>query len=67
MTHLYFWRTWDQQKIDWMEDRGGILYGYEFKWSKQKVSVPKDWLETYEHAKFEVIHQDNYLSFVIDE
>jgi len=28
----YFWRTYDQQEIDWVEDRGGKLYGYEFKW-----------------------------------
>ncbi len=67
LANNYFWRTWDQQEIDWLEDRGGTLYGYEFKWSKQKVSVPKDWLETYEHAKFEVIHQDNYIPFVVGE
>lgn len=67
LANNYFWRTWDQQEIDWLEDRGGTLYGYEFKWSKQKVSVPKDWLETYEHAKFEVIHQDNYISFIVGE
>lgn len=67
LANNYFWRTWDQQEIDWLEDRGGILHGYEFKWSKQKVSVPKGWLETYEHAKFEVIHKDNYISFVVGE
>jgi len=67
LANNYFWRTWDQEEIDWLEDRGGILHGYEFKWSKQKVSVPKGWLETYEHAQFEVIHRDNYISFVIGE
>lgn len=67
LANNYFWRTWDQQEIDWLEDRGGILHGYEFKWSSQKVSVPKDWLATYEHAEFKVIHRDNYASFVIDE
>ena len=32
----YFWRTYDQQEIDWVEERGGKLYGYEFKWSTKK-------------------------------
>ena len=27
----YFWRTYDHQEIDWIEERGGALYGYEFK------------------------------------
>ncbi|MCB0641377.1 MAG: ATP-binding protein, partial [Phaeodactylibacter sp.] len=27
----YFWRTYDQQEIDWVEEREGKLFGYEFK------------------------------------
>ena len=27
----YFWRTWDQKEIDYIEEREGKLYGYEFK------------------------------------
>ncbi|MEZ4688450.1 MAG: hypothetical protein R3B47_21030 [Bacteroidia bacterium] len=33
LPNYYFWRTYDQQEIDWVEDRGGKLYGYEFKWN----------------------------------
>ena len=32
----FFWRTYDQQEIDWVEEREGNLFGYEFKWSPQK-------------------------------
>lgn len=27
----YFWRTYEQQEIDWVEERDGSLFGYEFK------------------------------------
>ncbi|MDA3817428.1 MAG: ATP-binding protein, partial [Prolixibacteraceae bacterium] len=30
----YFWRTYEQQEIDWVEERNGSLFGYEFKWKE---------------------------------
>lgn len=61
----YFWRTYDQQEIDWIEERGGRLYGYEFKWaSKKKARVPKSWQTTYADAEFEIIHPENYLNWL---
>jgi len=29
----YFWRTYDRQEIDLIEDRGGKLHGFDFKWN----------------------------------
>ena len=29
----YFWRTYDRKEIDLVEETGGKLYGYEFKWN----------------------------------
>lgn len=61
----YFWRTYDQQEVDIVEEREGKLFGYEFKWSmKKNVIPPKDWLTTYPNATYEVITQENYLDFV---
>ena len=61
----YFWRTYDQQEIDWIEEREGQLYGYEFKWNpKRKTKPPKGWKNTYTKAKYEVINPDNYLSWL---
>jgi uncharacterized protein len=62
--NVYFWRTWDQQEIDIIEERGGGLFGYECKWRAGKVKKPKDWGEYYSDASFDVISQDNYLKFV---
>lgn len=61
----YFWRTWDQQEIDFVEERDGNLFGYEFKYGDKKVKVPRLWKETYPEAKFEVVNKDNYLDFVL--
>ena len=60
----YFWRTYDQQEIDLVEEKDGKLYGYEFKWNKKKVKAPPAWLKTYENASFKVISKDNYLDFI---
>ena len=61
LVYNYFWRTYDQQEIDWVEDRGGKLYGYEFKWSPQKrAKVPGGWKRGYPDAEFQVINPQNY-------
>lgn len=60
----YFWRTWDKKEIDFIEEREGQLFAYEFKWGKQKVNVPNDWKTSYPEAHFSIINQDNYLEFI---
>lgn len=60
----YFWRTYDQKEVDWVEERDGKLFGYEIKWKKEKTKTPRVWLETYDNARFEVINQENYLDFI---
>jgi len=67
LAYNYFWRTYDQQEIDWIEDRGGKLYAYELKWNpKRKVKIPVAWKNTYLQSEFQVIHQDNYLDWISD-
>jgi predicted AAA+ superfamily ATPase len=66
--NMYFWRTYDQQEIDLVEEREGRLFGYECKWSPKKpVAAPRSWLETYREAEFSVIHPKNYLDFVLSD
>ncbi len=59
----YFWRTWQQKEIDWIEERGGHLYGFEFKWGPHKYRPPQEFLKTYPEGSVEVINQENYLEF----
>lgn len=56
----YFWRTYEQQEIDWVEERSGSLYGYEFKWKEEKVKIPPQWTKAYPNASFEVINNSNF-------
>lgn len=63
----YFWRTYDQQEIDWIEERGGQLYGYEMKWKKSYAKTPAAWSSSYPDAHFQVIHPANYRDFVIQD
>ena len=56
----YFWRTYNQQEIDWVEERDGSLHGYEFKWKISKVKTPTQWKSTYPDSSFEVINNSNF-------
>jgi predicted AAA+ superfamily ATPase len=62
----YFWRTHDQKEVDFVEERDGRLYGFEFKWSKANPKPPALWLGTYPEASFEAIHPGNYLPFIAE-
>lgn len=63
-SHNFFWRTYDQKELDWVEDREGHLFGYEFKWGQNVSNPPNLWLETYPQASFECINRENYLPFI---
>jgi uncharacterized protein len=56
----YFWRTYEQQEIDWVEERDGSLFGYEFKWKEEKVKIPTQWKGAYPDASFELININNF-------
>ena len=63
--NYYFWRTYGGKEIDLVEDIGGRLYGYEFKWSKSKKnSNSKEFLNTYDNASFEIVTKEKYFDFV---
>ena len=64
MSNNYFWRTYDQQEIDWVEERDGSLFGYEFKWKEDKVKIPTQWKNAYPNASFEVINMDNFIEWL---
>lgn len=64
--NTYFWRTYQQQEIDLIEEHDGKLYGFEFKWSLNKiVRAPSQWTETYQNSEFQVIRPDNYQEFIL--
>ena len=60
----YFWRTWNQKEIDWVEERDGKLFGYEFKWKSKPLKAATAWSENYPDASLEIIDKENYLEFI---
>ncbi len=63
----YFWRTHSQQEIDYIEEFGGVLHAYEFKWKKKKKSrFPNSFVENYPASHTKVIDQENYAEFLLD-
>jgi len=65
----YFWRTYDQKEIDYIEEREGRLFTYEFKWSDQKGKIPLEFLKTYPNSEFQIINRENVFNvknFVIN-
>lgn len=63
--NFYFWRTYDQQEIDLIEERDGKLLGFECKWSeKDKHRAPADWFAAYPGAKFDIVNPKNCFEFL---
>jgi uncharacterized protein len=61
----YFWRTYDQQELDWLEEKNGNLCGFKFKWNENhKAKIPTAFAKAYTEATFEVINKQNYLDFI---
>ncbi len=60
----YFWRTYDQQEIDLIEETGENIAAYEFKWRRKKNRIPGGWSKNYPDSSFETITTENYLNFI---
>lgn len=61
----YFWRTHQQQEIDMIEETGGKLYAWEFKWNENaKVKIPDSFLDAYPGSITGTVNRQNYMDFL---
>jgi len=61
----YFWRTYEQNEIDLIEERSGKLFAYECKWQvKKKINAPALWKKTYLNSIFKTVNSENYPKFL---
>jgi hypothetical protein len=60
----YFWRTYDQQELDWLEVTNDQLAGFDMKWNTNSVRFPKVFQTTYPTAPLTVVNPDTYLDFI---
>ena len=64
----YFWRTTQQQEIDYLEEGGGKLHAYEIKWNpRKKATITRTFTEAYPDTEFKVITPDNIAEFLLPE
>lgn len=64
LVNRYFWRTYDRKEIDLVEEAGGRMSGYEFKWGKGKAKLHREFLAAYPGSSIELVNKDNFLEFV---
>lgn len=62
----YFWRTYDGQEIDLIEESGNQITAIEFKYSERNVKIPRAFSETYPEASFKQVHKENYLQWLLN-
>ena len=65
--NTYFWRTYDQKEIDYIEEHDNIFEGFEFKWGvhDKPFKVPQKFTDMYKHSSVERIDRSNYWQFLL--
>lgn len=62
----YFWRTTQQQEIDWLEEDQGQLKAFEFKWNpKAKARFPASFSQAYPNTELIVVSPQNYMDWLV--
>jgi predicted AAA+ superfamily ATPase len=65
--NTFFWRTTQKQEIDYIEERHGMLYAYEFKWNPRKKSlISKTFLKGYPGSVCKTITPENINEFLME-
>ena len=63
--NTFFWRTKQQQEIDYIEERDSKLYAFEFKWRAEKsVRFSKTFTNAYPQHELKVITKEDYFGFL---
>ena len=63
--YKYFWRTSQQQEIDYLEEADGKISAFEFKWNPdKKVKFPLTFTRNYPVSSTTVVNSDNYDLFL---
>jgi predicted AAA+ superfamily ATPase len=61
----YFWRTYDQKEVDYIEEEGGKLHAFEFKFSStNQPKLSPGFAESYPETSFECVNRENFWSFI---
>ncbi len=66
VVNAYFWRTYDQAELDYLEEEEGQLVGFECKWRAERWRAPAAFAQAYPGSELHLVHPQNYLDFLTD-
>ena len=63
----YFWRTTQQQEIDYVYQKDGVLGAIEIKWNeKKKTKLSKTFIDNYQPQKTFLINRENFPQLLLE-
>ncbi len=62
--NTYFWRTYDRAALDYLEEEGGRLVGFECKWNAARWRPPAAFVAAYPESETHLVNRSNYLEFL---
>ena len=63
--NYYFWRNLKGEEIDFLEETGGKITAYEFKWKSGKIKKPETFFESYRDIEFKVVTQNDIIKYFL--
>ena len=67
VVNTYFWRTYAQAELDYLEEEGGQLVGFECKWRDERWRPPSAFVQAYPESELHLVSPQNYLEFLTDQ
>jgi predicted AAA+ superfamily ATPase len=64
--NYFFWRSYDKQEVDFIEESGGNLTSFEFKWQKpdKLMRAPSGFTNLYPDSEYSVVDKENFEQFI---
>lgn len=61
----FFYRTFTGEEVNYVEEYNNIIEGYEFKYSKDKIKQPKNFISNYNPSDVKCINKENWFEFLV--
>ena len=61
LANRYFWKTYGDIEVDYVEEANGVLSAFECKYTKQSSKSIKLFENEYKDAKTSIVTKENYL------
>jgi hypothetical protein len=60
--NYYFWRSYSQKEVNLVEEYGGRMYAFEFKWKKGQAKLPSEFEMLYPKNHFVEVNSINFIN-----